>query len=328
LTRQLLLFSRRSVMQVQALDVNEVVENLLKMLRRLIGEHINLEWRSRSQLPQVMADVGMLEQVVMNLVVNARDAMAKGGQLVLATDSVQLQPEQARQIQAHPGARPGRFVCLSVTDTGSGMTQAVQKRIFEPFFTTKEAGKGTGLGLATVYGIVSQHQGWVTVESEVGKGSIFRVFLPVADKVVAGVSKNPKGELVRGGSETVLLVEDDAAVRKTTGGFLRRWGYQVLEAGNGPEALNVWQTHQREVDLLFTDMVMPAGVSGLELAERLRAAKPELKVIISSGYSTELLHHGAAVLEGVHYAPKPCPPADLAAAIRRCLDTPPPARKT
>jgi two-component system, cell cycle sensor histidine kinase and response regulator CckA len=322
LTRQLLLFSRRSVMQVQALDVNEVVEHLLKMLRRLIGEHIQLEWHAKSQLPHVMADAGMLEQVVMNLVVNARDAMAKGGQLTLATDALELGPEQARQIQGFPAACPGRFVCLAVTDTGCGMDDTVLKRIFEPFFTTKEAGKGTGLGLATVYGIVGQHQGWVTVESQVGKGSSFRVYLPAAEKPVAEGAVAPKAEPARGGSETILLVEDDPAVRKTTRGFLRRWGYQVLEAEDGVKALSVWQAHQQQVDLLLTDMVMPAGISGLELAERLRATKPNLKVIISSGYSNELLQHGTAGLEGILYSPKPCPPAELAAILRRCLEAP------
>jgi PAS domain S-box-containing protein len=319
LTRQLLLFGRRSVMQVRALDVNEVIENLLKMLRRLIGEHINLDWRGKSQLPHVMADAGMLEQVVMNLVVNARDAMPKGGQLTLTTEALEL---QAEQIPANSTASPGRFVCLSVSDSGCGMDETVLKRIFEPFFTTKEPGKGTGLGLATVYGIVSQHRGCIVVESQAGQGSTFRVFLPVADKPISGGPSGQKRRVARGGSETILLVEDDVAVRTTTRAILRSWGYNVLEAENGVEALDVWRSRQQGVDLLLTDMVMPAGVSGLELAERLRAAKPELKVIISSGYSSELVRQGAAALEGIRYAPKPCPPAELAAAIRQCLDKP------
>jgi len=319
LTRQLLLFSRRSVMQSETLDLNEVVENLLKMLRRLIGENIKLNWHRGSRVARVTADGGMLEQLLMNFVVNARDAMPRGGLLTIATEVVDIDQEQAR---LNPQARPGRFVCLSVKDTGCGMSVEVLKRIFEPFFTTKEAGKGTGLGLATVYGIVSQHQGWITVESEVGKGSEFRVFLPLGAPAPARSSPKPGPESVSGGNETILLVEDDHAVRKTLGIFLRRWGYHVLEAANGIEAMNVWQQNQPRVKLLLTDMIMPEGMTGLELAERLRAAQPALKVIISSGYSLELAHRGASPIAGVRFVAKPCSPVELAKAVRQCLDKP------
>jgi PAS domain S-box-containing protein len=317
LTRQLLLFGRRSVMQVQCLNLNDLVENLLKMLRRLIGEDITLRWQGRVQLPPVMADPGMLEQVLMNLVVNARDAMPTGGQLTIATDMVKLTSEQALN---HPQGRPGRFVCLTVADTGCGMDDATLKRMFEPFFTTKEAGKGTGLGLATVYGIVSQHQGWITVESAVGKGSTFAVFFPVAAEPAAEPAPRTKDEPVRGGNEMILLVEDDPAVRISVSLLLRRYGYEVLEANNGAAAVGLWEHRQGQIRLLFTDMVMPEGMTGLDLARKLRITKPDLKVIVSSGYSAELVHHGGEALTGILYLPKPCPPSQLAAAVRRCLD--------
>lgn len=317
LTRQLLMFSRRSVMQLAALDLNEVVENLLKMLRRLIGEHIKLDWHGGSSLSQVVADAGMIEQLLMNLVVNARDAMPKGGRLIIATEALELTAEQVRN---EPQARAGRFVRLSVTDTGCGMEPAVLGRIFEPFFTTKEAGKGTGLGLATVYGIVSQHQGWITVESQAGQGTTFRVYFPAASSTSELASALPV-ESVQGGSETILLVEDDPPVRKTISTFLRRWGYKVFEAGDGMAAFDLWQEHHEEVQLVFTDMIMPEGMTGLELAERLRGAKPDLRVIISSGYSTELAHHGTSIIPGVKYVPKPSPPHVLARAVRQSLDS-------
>ncbi|MFO1498614.1 MAG: PAS domain S-box protein [Verrucomicrobiota bacterium] len=321
LTRQLLLFSRRSVMHVEPLSLNDVVENLLKMLRRLIGENIKLDWHGASQLPPIPADAGMLEQLLMNLVVNARDAMPKGGRIVIGTEALVLDPLDT---QSHPQARPGSFVCLSVADTGCGMDEITQSRIFEPFFTTKEEGKGTGLGLATVYGIVSQHNGWISVQSKVAHGTVFRVFLP-ASNVRASHPMTTAAEPVRGGSETILLVEDDLAVRRTVGTFLRRWGYHVLEASNGLEAAQVWQARATEIDLLYTDMIMPEGITGVELAESLRSSRPDLKVIISSGYSTELAYHSASLLVGVNYVAKPCSPADLAAKVRECLDACAPA---
>ena len=319
LTRQLLLFGRRSVMQVKALDVNEVVENLLKMLRRLIGEQVNLEWQGRSQLPAVSGDTGMLEQVVMNLVVNARDAMPNGGRIIITTELVELDESRARE---HPDARPGRFVSLSVRDHGGGMEEATLKRIFEPFFTTKEAGRGTGLGLATVYGIAAQHQGWVTVESEVGRGSTFRVFLPALARSLATADPRPAAPPPSGGRETILLVEDEPSVRKTVSSFLRLCGYHIIEATNGLEALGLWALHWKQINLLFTDMVMPGGINGLRLAEKLRAAKPELKVLIASGYSADLVQQHDLAGKGILFLAKPCAANALAAAIRQCLDKP------
>lgn len=318
LTRQLLLFSRKTVIQIQTLNLNDVVENLLKMLRRLIGEDIRLEWQAASGLWPVRVDAGMMEQVVMNLVVNSRDAMPKGGDIRIATQTVQLGEEQAR---TNAQARPGCFVCLSVTDTGSGIDPAILPRVFEPFFTSKPAGKGTGLGLATVYGIVQQHTGWVTVESQVGKGTTFRVFLPAASLSPVSDKANSTTETPLGGRETILLVEDDRAVRRTTASYLRRLGYEVWEASNGVEALELWRGRSKRPDLLFTDMVMPAGLSGVELTEELRREDPTLKVILSSGYSPELARHTGPIPVDVTSLPKPCAPVEMARVVRRCLDS-------
>lgn len=317
LTRQLLTFSRRQVMQMKPLDLNDVLGHLLKMLRRLLSEAIALEFQANHALPPIVADAGMIEQVVMNLSVNARDAMPKGGQLTLRTHLVDLDAQAAA---ANPEARPGRFVCLSVTDTGCGMDGSTRKRIFEPFFTTKEVGKGTGLGLATVYGIVKQHQGWTEVASEVGKGTTFRVFLPASPATAAkslGTSTEPA---MRGGTEGILVVEDDPPLRQLAKSCLDRNGYRVLEATNGVEAQAVWREHHHQIDLLLTDMVMPEGMTGWELAERLQAEKNSLKVIISSGYSLELFHAGAPSGRGIAYLAKPYEMTALAVAVRKCLD--------
>jgi two-component system, cell cycle sensor histidine kinase and response regulator CckA len=315
LTRQLLMFSRRSVLAVRPLDLNAVVANVLTLLTRLIGEHIDLRFDGKSALPPVQADAGMMEQVLMNLVVNARDAMPKGGRITIGTSLADFEQESAG---AGREGRPGRFVCLSVSDTGVGMDGATLKRIFEPFFTTKEAGLGTGLGLATVHGIVAQHQGWVEVTSEPGRGSTFRVFLP-AGTDVAEAAAVPAVEPVERGHETILLVEDEASVRALVAKVLRARGYRVLEASGGQEAMSLWPRHG-DVDLLLTDMVMPEGMTGMELTERLRESKPGLKAVISSGYSHEMVQAGAPTAAGVVYLPKPYEAPVLARVVRRCLD--------
>jgi signal transduction histidine kinase/ActR/RegA family two-component response regulator len=318
LTRQLLMYSRRQVMQTQVLDLNALVDNLLKMLGRLLGEHIQISFERWARPAWVEADSGMLEQVVTNLCVNARDAMPKGGQLRLGIAAREINPGQAK---ANLEARPGTFICLAVSDNGCGMDEATLKRIFDPFFTTKEVGKGTGLGLATVYGIVKQHQGWVEVESQVGAGTSFLIYLPVTTPAEPPAAP-PRllAETVAGGSETLLLVEDDRQVRRALCLFLRGQGYQVIEAGSGVEALRLWNLHQSAINLLLTDMVMPEGMTGLELADQLRARKPELKVIISSGYSSELLGPGGKLVAKVLYLPKPCEATLLAKTVRECLD--------
>jgi PAS domain S-box-containing protein len=317
LTRQLLMFSRRSVIQSRLADLNELVQNLLKMLRRLLGENIAITFNHENHLPPVEVDVGMIEQVLMNLAVNARDAMPRGGNLVIATKSVNLDEEAVKH---HSERRPGRFVTLTVADTGVGMDDGTLKRIFEPFFTTKDVGKGTGLGLPTAHGIIKQHQGWIEVTSEPDRGSTFVVYLPVKVLPAAVAAVPSTTPPVVGGRGTLLLVEDEEIVRRPIGLYLRKLGYRVIEAANGNQAFGLWRQHRDQIDLLYTDMVMPEGVSGLELAEKLRGEKPELKVIISSGYSTEISMQGVPADAGYLYLPKPTPSANIAAAIRECLD--------
>ena len=316
LTRQLLLFSRRHLAQHKVVDWNEILDPLLKMLRRLLGEDIDLVFRDGNTPLWIEADPGMMEQVVMNLCVNARDAMPKGGQLMLRTQRVEVDAEHAK---SNPEARAGAFALLVVEDHGCGMDTETLKKIFEPFFTTKEVGKGTGLGLATVYGIVKQHQGWVEVESQVGRGTVFRVYLPLTNKAAdTPAAESPQGQPA-GGSETILLVEDELSVRRTTATYLRLLGYAVWEAANGLEALRLWRQHRDRIGLLFTDMVMPEGMTGLDLAEQLRAEKPGLPVIISSGYSVELLGQDGQTAAGITYLPKPCEPDALARTLRARL---------
>lgn len=316
LTRQLLAFSRRQPMQLRPLNVNDVLANLSKMLGRLLGENIQLRCHYSPAAPVVQADAGLLEQAIMNLVVNARDAMPQGGELLLRT---QVLAFDERRRARHPQARAGEFVCLSVTDTGCGMDTETLRKIFEPFFTTKETGKGTGLGLATVYGIVQQHQGWIEVTSQVGKGTAFDLYFPRA--------KTSDTELLRqrtlpvaNGCETILLVEDEAAVSTLVKSVLCRAGYHVLEAGNGEDALRAWDQHKDEIDLLLTDLVMPGQITGQTLAERLQAERRDLKVILSTGYSTEVTDPARLERPGRRFLWKPYTPQELTQAVRRCLD--------
>ncbi len=317
LTRQLLLFGRRSTLQPRVLDLNELTENLLKMLRRLIGENIELRFTSRSRMPPVSADPGMLEQVLMNLTVNARDAMPKGGCITIASETTRFTPDT---VDTHPDRRAGDFVRLSVTDEGCGMDQNTLERIFEPFFTTKEVGKGTGLGLATVYGIIKQHQGWIEVESTPGRGSSFHIHLPAHASPLSTPHIDPAHASVRHGSETILLVEDESSVRRTVGQCLRMLGYSVLEAANGHEALDLWQKHNHQIDLLFSDMIMPGGMTGADLAESLRRENPNLKVILSSGYSAETARSDATPHPHICHLAKPYDATALGDTIRAVLD--------
>jgi len=317
LTEQLLLFARRRVMQTQAVEFNAATASVLKMLQRVLGEHIAVNLRLGPAPLWINADTGLLDQVVMNLCVNARDAMPAGGTLTIETTRVEFDATTAPSL-SRPQARPGRFACLRVSDTGCGMPAEVLAHLFEPFFTTKEVGKGTGLGLATVHGIVHQHQGWLEVESTVGKGSTFLVYLPRSARGPGVVEASSRAE-VGGGNETILLVEDEPAVRAVTSTMLRRLGYRVIEAADGPAALQKWADHSREIDLLLSDMVMPKGLTGLELADMFRRSKPALGIVIISGYADEILKGAALQTAGVLLVAKPFEFSALAAAIRQSL---------
>ena len=331
LTRQLLLFSRKETLQLRDLDLNESINELTKILRRTLGDDIQLQFKFAMQSLFIHADAGMMDQVLMNLAVNSRDAMPKGGQLIIETSAVEFDEAAA----SHSGQiRPGKFVCLSVSDTGCGIPPEIIPKIFEPFFTTKDVGKGTGLGLATVFGIVQQHKGWVNVYSEVGQGTTFRIYIPRVAKTSDQIFVQPMTETARGGGETILLVEDEAKLRASVQKILSRLGYNVLEAANGVEALEVWKKHCNEVrlaqkvwnqqrdgiHLLLTDMVMPGGMTGKELGERLLTENPKLKVIYASGYSSEVAGKDFPLEEGVNFLTKPFEATKLAQTIRESLD--------
>jgi len=321
LTRQLLAFGRKQVLQSRLLDLREVINNLSKMLKRIIGEDIELQYRYAPQLPLVQGDVGMIEQVIVNLAVNARDAMPQGGKLAISTRHLNLGIAYA---QSHAEARSGAFVCMSVSDTGCGIAPELLPRIFEPFFTTKETGKGTGLGLATVYGIVRQHRGWVEVTSQVGSGTTFEVFLPSVEGRVDPTPVLPPPTPPRGGNERVLLVEDDETVRALTRRVLESFGYRVTEAASGREVLERWPMKEEEIDLLLTDVIMPRGVSGGDLAKHLRQKRPDLKIIFISGYGGSNAHRliESMPLPRTYFLQKPCTPQDLLHTVRKCLDEP------
>jgi signal transduction histidine kinase len=322
LTRQLLAFSRRQIMQRKVIDLNHLIGQLSKMLQRLIGENIHFEWNDEAALPAIYADAGNIEQVIMNLVVNARDSMQDGGRLTLCTDAVEVG-------ENFPGKDPevgmGHFVRLRVTDTGCGMCEETQKRIFEPFFTTKAEGKGTGMGLATVYGIVKQHGGWVAIHSTPGKGSTFEVYLPASseqeEKTKQKAGPSETGAL--GGKESILVVEDEEPIQLLAQNVLQGYGYDVQVASDGVQALSVWKEKSGKFDLLLTDMVMPGGVTGAELAQRLLMENPRLGVVYTTGYSLDVLKEKNAIAdtENVHFLQKPYPAETLGHVVRECLDS-------
>jgi PAS domain S-box-containing protein len=317
LTRQLLAFSRRQLIQPRKLDMNKTVGNMTDMLGRLLGEDVALQLNYSKSPATIEADAGMMEQVLLNLAVNARDAMPRGGQLGIRISIVDVDEARA---QRHHEARPGQFVCISKSDTGCGIPPENISRIFEPFFTTKEIGKGTGLGLATVYGIIKQHQGWIEVESALGKGTTFRIYLPFVGTTQADAEKLTTQISVRGGTETILLVEDERPVRELVARVLQKYGYKIWQAGSGYDALGVWQERKAEISLLLTDLVMPGNMNGHELAEKLWTEQPGLKVIFTSGYSADIVGKNFKLDPELNFLQKPYHPQTLALTVRRCLD--------
>jgi PAS domain S-box-containing protein len=316
LTEQLLLFSRRQPMKTSRHDANLIILESTKLIERLLSEEIILTVDCCDEPLWVDVDAGMIENAVMNLCVNARDAMPQGGVLTITTRALEL---DAQAVKRRGEVRPGSFVCLRVSDTGRGMESAVVERIFEPFFTTKAPGKGKGLGLPTVDSVIAKHGGFVEVESQVGKGSTFNVFLPRVARPTATVPIRDAA-LAHGGNESILVVEDEPAVRRVAVLCLRQLGYRVTEAIDGLDALKIWEREGGGFDLVFSDMVMPGGLSGMDLCSRLKQKKVALRTLVTSGFSAEILDEENDTGHEVTYLPKPYNISKLAAAIRSCLD--------
>ena len=318
LVRQLLIFSRKQVTQFRDIDLNETLTNSLAMMERLTGELIELNFQPGENLPAIHADDSMVEQVVMNLSVNARDAMPAGGKIYVTTALVTVNREAN---PLYPQNRYGEFVRLSFADTGCGMNPEILNRIFEPFFTTKAPGKGTGLGLATVLGIVRQHEGWLEVESQPDQGTTFKLYFRTSKLPAVKQAAVDDGEL-KSGRETILVAEDEEPLREMIAELLEYQGYKVLTARSGRHAVEVWAAAAGEIDLLITDMIMPEGILGGELAEILLAEKPELKVIFTSGYTPDMAGKNISLVEGINFMPKPYPIGKMAQLVRQCLDAP------
>jgi two-component system, cell cycle sensor histidine kinase and response regulator CckA len=323
LTHQLLAFGRRQVLQPRVLDLNEIVENMNRMLKRMIGEDIQFLTILAAGLWPVKVDPGQIEQVIMNLVVNARDAMPDGGRLTLETANMNLNEEYAGR---HISVKPGPFVMMAVTDTGCGMDAATQSHLFEPFFTTKEKGKGTGLGLSTVYGIIKQSGGNIWAYSELGRGSTFKVYLPRAEEAVKTHPPKEPQPLAGKGTETILLVEDEDAVRSMISRVLQGSGYRVLEACQGAEAIDACRTHTGPIHLMVTDVIMPQ-MSGRELAERMAVFRPSMKVLFMSGYPDNAIVHHGVLDPGTAFLQKPFTLTALENKVREVLEANPGGKK-
>jgi len=320
LTKQLLAFSRKQPLQFKPINLSAAVHAMQKMLGRLLGERYELHLDCTEDLPATCADEASVEQILINLALNARDAMPNGGPIRVGTSLACW--DDAATLK-NPEARPGRYVCLTVSDAGCGMEPEVLNRIFDPFFTTKEIGRGTGLGLSTIHGIVQQHHGWIEVASEAGHGSTFKVFLPVEEGKPAAVpAGDSAGHSVpsTGDGQAVLVVEDEANVRGLARAALERGGYHVFEAADGHQALQVWEQCPARIKLLVTDMVMPNGISGGELAKKLQAKDPYLRVLYTSGYGSEILRQDLPLAGGANFLPKPYDADRLLKAVRQCLN--------
>ena len=317
LTRQLLAFGRKQVASPRPIDLNQLVRGMSEMLGRLLGEDVSLQIQFSGEPAVVEADPGMVEQVLLNFSVNSRDAMPHGGQLTIRVGQRLVDAAHAARVV---DARPGQFVCLSHTDNGSGIPAEILPRIFEPFFTTKELGKGTGLGLATVFGIIKQHQGWIEVDSELGKGTTFDIYLPASSLPVVNPMEAETQFRQRGGNETILVIEDERDLRDFVARELRRHGYRIFEAVDGPSALNIWAEYKNQINLIFTDVIMTGGLNGRQVAEKIWAENPRMKVIFSSGYGAETLGKNFKLDPGIVYLQKPYLPQTLIKTIRNCLD--------
>jgi signal transduction histidine kinase len=323
LTAQMLLFSRQQRMQPQAINLNEVIGRFGNRLRQLVGANITLELQAGTVPLTVHADPAMVEMMVVNLAANARDAMPRGGCLTITAGKIEITDADCRD---NSKAQPGPFAWISVADTGTGIPAAVLPHLFEPFFTTKEVGQGTGLGLASAYGIVKQHGGWIEVSSQPGHGATFKIFLPLKTPAVRPASSPAPALPGASVKETILLADDEQPLRRLARILLERRGYRVLEAASGADALSVWAAHGSEIDLLVTDMIMPGGLSGRELAARLREQNPGLKIIYTTGYSPDVLGSNLTLSDASNFLAKPYDPEKLIQTVRACLDAPAPAQ--
>jgi nitrogen-specific signal transduction histidine kinase/CheY-like chemotaxis protein len=316
LTRQLLTFARRQVIEPVNMDLSALVADLMKLIGKVVGEHIEVKTSLNKNVPTIFADRGQIEQVVMNLCLNARDAIPEGGRLVVETEDVYLEEEYVRQ---NPYMKTGRYALLTVSDTGVGMDEKTRERVFEPFFTTKGPDKGTGLGLAMVYGIVEQHGGFIHLYSEPEKGTAFKAYFPAVEAQSDAVPAIRGEEILRGGKETILLAEDEEAIRALAERVLTGFGYTVLAARNGEEAIEIFRRH-KEIDLAVLDVVMPRK-GGKAAFDEMHKANPNLKVIYMSGYSADAIHDSYVLIPGTPILQKPFGPAVLARKIREVLDT-------
>jgi two-component system, cell cycle sensor histidine kinase and response regulator CckA len=317
LTSQLLAFSRKQLIEPRILSLNHLITSFKKMLQRLIGEDIDLSALLCDKLASVRIDPGQFEQILVNLAINARDAMADGGKLTIETANIDIDEDYCT---LHPYVKPGRHVMLAVSDTGCGMSQEVKSHLFEPFYTTKQKGRGTGLGLATIYGVIKQSGGSIEVYSEPGEGTTFKIYLPAIEEIPQqlDLEKKPVSSLSKG-DETILLVEDESIVRELAAKMLKRINYNILYASNGDEALEIAQNYSGVIHLMITDVVMP-GMNGRQLAERLLRMRPNIKVLFTSGYTENAIAHHGIIEKGLSFIGKPYSSRDLANKIRRLLD--------